>query len=105
MGWVSRPASSSAWSDQSQSSATLCSAKSSGPARLTVASQVTALAPFSQNSNEEVCLGSGQAQPGQSKPLGWFIRKSARVFGLVPISCRTARATAAKAPQPAAGPV
>jgi len=30
----------------------------------------TALAPFSQNSKELVCFGSGQAQPGQSTPSG-----------------------------------
>ncbi len=38
-------------------------------------SQVIALAPFSQNSNEEVCLGSGHAQPGQSNPSGWLAFK------------------------------
>ena len=48
-------------------------AKNSGVVRLAVASQATALAPFSQNSNEDVCFGSGQAQPGQSKPCGWFM--------------------------------
>lgn len=51
---------------------TVCSAKNSGVQRLAVTSQATALPPFSQNSNDEVCLGSGQAQPGQSKPCGWF---------------------------------
>ena len=35
------------------------------------------MAPFSQNSKELVCLGSGQAHPGQSKPSGWFIDSSA----------------------------
>ena len=35
-----------------------------------VPSSATALAPFSQNSANERCLsGSGQAHPGQSKPL------------------------------------
>jgi len=34
------------------------------------ASQAIALPPFSQNSNDEVCFGSGQAHPGQSKPCG-----------------------------------
>ncbi|WP_234711263.1 hypothetical protein [Sinorhizobium medicae] len=31
-----------------------------------------ASAPFSQNSKDELCFGSGQAQPGQSNPSGWF---------------------------------
>jgi hypothetical protein len=47
-------------------------AKNSGGQRFEVASQATALAPFSQNSNDEVCLGSGHAHPGQSKSSGWF---------------------------------
>ncbi|CAH0304205.1 hypothetical protein SRABI128_04279 [Microbacterium sp. Bi128] len=38
-----------------------------------VASQVTALAPFSQNSNALRWWGSGHAQLGQSKPSFWFI--------------------------------
>ena len=96
---VSRPASSSAWSLQPQSSATVCAAKNSGVARLVVASQVTALAPFSQNSNEEVCLGSGQAQPGQSKPSGWFMRNKR--------ACRRSRPSARgpSAPPPRARPI
>src|SRR3546814_15897950 len=61
-----------------------------------VASQVTALAPFSQNSNEDVFCGSGQAQPEQSKPVGWFILRSARVSVDAPIWSRTACATAFK---------
>ena len=32
--------------------------------------QAAALARFSQNSKELVCCGSGQAQPGESKPSG-----------------------------------
>ena len=36
------------------------------------------LTPFSQNSNEDPCSGSPQAQPGQSKPSGWLAFKSAR---------------------------
>ena len=47
-------------------------------ARATVASSATALAPFSQNSNREVVGGSGQAQPGQSKPSGWLSCSSVR---------------------------
>ena len=38
--------------------------------RLVVASQVTALAPFSQNWKVDLCSLSGHAQPGQSKPSG-----------------------------------
>src|ERR1700675_394694 len=51
----------------------------SGVVRLSVASHETALAPFSQNSNDEVCFGSGQAQPRQSNPCGWFILRRPRV--------------------------
>ena len=43
-----------------------------------VASNATACAPFSQNSKVDVCSRSGQAQPGQSKPSGWFAES--RVF-------------------------
>ena len=62
------------------------------------------LAPFSQNSNELVCRGSGQAQPGQLKALfSWFIDSSA----LEPLSSiascsRSALATARNAPHPPA---
>ena len=37
-----------------------------------IASFATALAPFSQNSKDDLCSGSGHAQPGQSKPSCWF---------------------------------
>jgi hypothetical protein len=40
--------------------------------------QAAALAPLSQNSKERVCFGSGQAQPGESKPSGWFMDRSDR---------------------------
>lgn len=46
--------------------------KREGSARLSVASHDTALTLFSQNSKEESCSGSPQAQPGQSKLSGWF---------------------------------
>jgi hypothetical protein len=72
--------------------------------RLPVVSHDTALAPFSQNSKDEVCFGSGQAQPGQSKPEGWFIRINARVSSAIAIWSLIARATAPRAPQPPAGP-
>jgi hypothetical protein len=66
--------------------------KNSRVTRRLASSQVTTLAPFSQNSNELVWRGSGHAQPGQSKPSGWLIDKSALAF-----------AVARKAPQPPAG--
>jgi len=66
-------------SDQFQSSLTVWAAKNAGVVRLAVASQVTALTPFSQNSKDEVCFGSGQAQPGQSNPCGWFMLRRPRV--------------------------
>ena len=46
----------------------MCAAKKSGVTRRRVASSATAFAPFSQNSAVCRCSGSGQAQPGQSKP-------------------------------------
>ena len=46
---------------------------------MAVDSHATALPPFSQNSKDDVCLGSGHAQPGQSKPWGWFMRSSVAV--------------------------
>jgi hypothetical protein len=61
------------------------------------------LAPFSQNSKELVCLGSGQAQPGQSKPWGWFIESSALEPFSAMLCSRSARAVAWSAPQPPAG--
>ena len=104
MGWVRRPSFSRSKSRQFQSSLTVWAAKNSGVVRLAVASQVTALAPFSQNSNEEVCLGSGHAQPGQSKPWGWFMVSRPWVSLPTAIWPRTASATAFSAPQPAAAP-
>jgi hypothetical protein len=68
-----------------------------------VVSQATALAPFSQNSNELVCFGSGQAQPGQSNPSGWFIDRSDLPPLTIALSSRSAFALACKAPQPPAG--
>jgi hypothetical protein len=92
------------WSDQPPQLFDAVAGKEIGSTRLAVASQVTALALLSQNSNEEVCAGSGHAHPGQSNPSGWFICNSARALALGPICLRTASATARKAPQPPAGP-
>ena len=75
-GWVSRPCWPSQWSVWAASSTTECVAKNSGPTRRTVASSATAFAPFSQNSRCDAWCGSGQAQPGQSKPSGWFTFRS-----------------------------
>jgi hypothetical protein len=78
-------------------------AKNSGGQRFEVASQATALAPFSQNSNDEVCLGSGHAQPGQSKPSGWFMRSSV-ALPLIGIPCSVRGLPVARsAPHPPAG--
>jgi len=54
-------------------------ANTSGESRAVVASSASAFAPFSQNSMRGRCAaaGSGHAQPGQSKPFGWFIASSA----------------------------
>jgi hypothetical protein len=79
-------------------------AKNSGVTRLLVASQVTALAPFSQNWKVDLCSLSGQAQPGQSKPVGWLVRISTMGASIRSICVRTAWAVARSAPQPPAGP-
>ena len=65
------------------SSVALWRAKKSRSTRLAVASQVTALAPFSQNSKEEPRRGSDHAHPGRSKPSGWLTARSARVRHLI----------------------
>ena len=59
---------------------------------LRVASSVTALAPFSQNSAVCRCSGegSGQAQPWQSKPSTWLSLSRAFVARRTPI-CSIAR--------------
>jgi hypothetical protein len=65
-----------------------CSAKKARGIFLRVASQATALAPFSQNS--AACLrlwsGSGHAQDGQSKPPSWFIFRNTLPVRAGPIS-------------------
>ena len=76
MGCVSRPVFSRVKSSHPCISVTVWRANNSGVARFEVVSYVNALTPFSQNSVTEASSGSGQAQPGQSKPRGWFIRKS-----------------------------
>lgn len=70
------------------------SAKNSGVTRLLVASQVTAFAPFSQSWKVEVCSLSGQAQPGQSKPSGLFMRSGVSSASTTSIWSRTASAVA-----------
>src|SRR6202043_72055 len=103
MGCVRPPWFSRSKACQLQSSLTVCAAKNSGVVRLAVASHDTALAPFSQNSNELVCFGSGQAQPGQSNPSGWFIDSSDLPPLRIALSSRSAFAVACNAPQPPAG--
>lgn len=49
------------------------------------ASQVTAFAPFSQNSKVFRLAGSGQAQLGQSKPSLWFILRTVRSVRSTPM--------------------
>jgi hypothetical protein len=71
--------------------------------RLAVASQTTALAPFSQNSKLDVCLGSGQAQPGQSNPSGWLVLSSVAAPSAIRCSLRSDLATERSDPQPPAG--
>src|SRR6202020_3499830 len=78
-------------------------AKNSGVQRLAVASQATAFAPFSQNSKELVCLGSGQAQPGQSKPSGWFMRSRVTEPLTATFCSSNALLVASSPPQPPAG--
>jgi len=75
IGEVSRPASPSQKSDRVRRSAIECRAKKSASMRALIASPATALAPLSQNSMRCRCPGggSGQAQPGQSNPLGWLM--------------------------------
>jgi len=64
--------------------------------------QAAALARFSQNSKELVCFGSGQAQPGQSNPSGWFIDKSDLPPLRSALGSRNAFATSWTEPQPPA---
>jgi len=78
-------------------------AKNSRVTRRFVSLKETALAPFSQNSNELVCRGSGQAQPGQSNPSGWFIDSSTFEPFNAMLCSRSAWAVACNAPQPPAG--
>ena len=85
------------------SSSTECAAKNAASASLRVASEASALAPFSQNSaNERSPSGSGQAQLGQSKPPAWFISSSPRVPRNGPASRRMCSSDETTAGMPAA---
>jgi hypothetical protein len=66
----------SQYSERFSSSLTGCSCQKSEPITTGVASHVTALAPFSQNSNVLRWPGSGHAQLMQSNPSFWFSAKS-----------------------------
>jgi hypothetical protein len=61
------------------------------------------LTPFSQNSNVECTLRSGQAQPGQSKPLGWLARSSVLAPFITTCWSRSACQELRSASQPPAG--
>ena len=80
-------------------------AKNPRVARRRVASAATALTPFSQNSNEDCGLRSGQAQPGQSKPSGWLARSKVRAPRPTMPCSRTWWKELARASQPPAAPV
>ena len=103
MGWVRRPCLPSQWSDCRESSATECRRKKSGVTRRVVASSAMAFTPFSQNSATERCeSGSGQAQPGQSKPPFWLICVRTRSPRIGPISSSAWRMEETTAGAPAA---
>ena len=80
----------------------LCLPKKSLPICRVVASEATALAPFSQNSETaRWSSGSGQAQLGQSKPSVWLSSSKALVPRTGPavfITCLRADATAGVPP-------
>ncbi len=68
IGSVSRPLDSSQWSVCSRRNATECAAKNAASTRLRVASQATALAPFSQNSAWLAVL-DGRVGPGAARAV------------------------------------
>ena len=88
IGSVSRPLDSSQWSVCSRRNETGWAAKNAASTRFLVASQATALAPFSQNSAwlRSLTAGSPQAQLGQSNPSAWFTRSRVRSDRAGPIS-------------------
>ncbi|MNF33523.1 hypothetical protein D3C84_143390 [compost metagenome] len=69
-----------------------------------VASQFTALAPFSQKFTTWLPGASPQAQPGQSKPPFWLVLSRVRMFFRALSLPSQARVTLRRAPQPPAGP-
>jgi hypothetical protein len=85
------------------SSETVYRANSSRLARNWVASQASALAPFSQNSSFLRSSASGNAQLGHLKPPGWFIASSALEPLPITLCCSSTLAVAPAAPQPPAG--
>jgi hypothetical protein len=84
---------------------TLCLAKNLPSTRRLVASQFTALAPFSQNLTMPLSGESPQAQPGQSKPPFWLVLSIMRRFFSALSLVNQACATLIRAPQPPAGPL
>ena len=94
IGSVSRPWLPSQNSERCSSSDTGWAAQKSGPTVRRVVSSATALAPFSQNSaGRRRPAGSGQAQPGQSKPPLWFSRLRACAVRRIP-ACEMPRFSA-----------
>ena len=75
----------SQYSDRDSRSSIECSAQKLVGTVIGVASQVTAFAPFSQNSATDRCSGSGQAQLMQSKPSFWFIEVKSFAVRATPI--------------------
>src|SRR5690554_6433734 len=84
---------------------TLCRAKNLASTRRLVASQLTALAPFSQNLTAPDSGESPQAQPGQSKPPCRLVLSKALMLLMGCSLFSHAWVTLSNAPQPAAGPL
>ena len=95
---------SSQWSVCSRRNETGCAAKNAASTRFLVASQATALAPFSQNSAwlRSETAGSPHAQLGQSNPAAWFTRSRVRIDRTGPISDSAYRIEAATPGTPTA---
>src|SRR5690606_20561473 len=84
---------------------TLCRAKNLASTRRLVASQLTALAPFSQTLTAPDSGESPQAQPGQSKRLCCLVLSTPCLFLLGCPLTSDGRLSLSNGPQPAAGPL
>ena len=105
MGCVNRPLFSSEWSSHCCSSVIECCWKKSASTLLLVASHAIAFTPFSQKSTLPALGESPHAQPGQSKPPGWFARNNALTFLAAFSLLIKCLAELLSAPQPPAGEV